>query len=203
MMPGNSLVTELSKRQRSGKGENKSRNNGLLSICNPLTVKSAPCWTRTSDLRIRSPLLYPAELRALDEGIHCTAMPQRRAILPLLSFPGKQFPSKPGGPSPLPNASQSPRFTPRARVDQLGKLSRWLRRFDDGSRRRVPLRSLKVGRQACAKDWLALPSGRRLLRTGNRRRRNLLQGWFRLGSRWSLHRSRSDRRSVSRVRPPG
>src|ERR1700675_2864376 len=33
------------------------------------TCSSAPCRTRTCDRRIRNPLLYPAELRALFDGL--------------------------------------------------------------------------------------------------------------------------------------
>ncbi len=35
-----------------------------VSRCHVTARRSTPGWTRTSDLRIRSPLLYPAELRA-------------------------------------------------------------------------------------------------------------------------------------------
>ena len=34
-----------------------------VMMCDSLIETSTPCWIRTSDLRIRSPLLYPAELR--------------------------------------------------------------------------------------------------------------------------------------------
>lgn len=93
----------------------------MSTISGPASrTQSAPGRIRTCGPRIRSPLLYPAELRALDEGIHCTAVPQRGAILPLLSFPGKQFRSKPRGPSPLPNACLSPRFTPSPLLTNYG-----------------------------------------------------------------------------------
>ncbi len=49
--------------------------------------RNAPGWIRTSDLRIRSPLLYPAELQGLDDSqisrsavVRCPAVLDRHAI---------------------------------------------------------------------------------------------------------------------------
>jgi hypothetical protein len=36
-----------------------------VTYCCQITYRNAPCRTRTCDRRIRNPLLYPAELRAL------------------------------------------------------------------------------------------------------------------------------------------
>ena len=40
-----------------------------VTYCCQITYRNAPCRTRTCDRRIRNPLLYPAELRALFDGL--------------------------------------------------------------------------------------------------------------------------------------
>jgi hypothetical protein len=56
------------------------RNFGELLFCKRLIYKmlshSAPCGTRTHDPRIRNPLLYPAELRALLYGLYGITRPE-------------------------------------------------------------------------------------------------------------------------------
>ncbi len=52
---------------------------------------SAPGWIRTNDLRIRSPLLYPAELRGRGRSL-CRAAPTHR-----LEQPAGDAADRPGG----------------------------------------------------------------------------------------------------------
>ncbi len=51
-------------RHMSVKHDNEKQQRGYSMNCNPLVVYGALGGIRTPDLRIRSPLLYPAELRA-------------------------------------------------------------------------------------------------------------------------------------------
>ena len=47
--------------------QNPLQDRGIANGCEPLTTdeETTPGWSRTNDRRIRNPLLYPAELRAL------------------------------------------------------------------------------------------------------------------------------------------
>src|SRR5215813_8242300 len=50
-----------------------------INVRRDLALQSAPGWIRTSDLRIRNPLLYPAELQGLCAELRCHGPWRREA----------------------------------------------------------------------------------------------------------------------------